>query len=143
MDLKTLLNEITKTAINQKVINYAAAGTDIYQLNARKIDAYPVLFVSPTGNHLVEQNTTTFEITLYYFDRLLEDNSNDIDIYSASIEQIKNLVRWIADIENVVSVADGYNITNFNETESFNDRIAGSYTTIQIEVINDTICGVL
>lgn len=143
MDLRTLLNEITKTAINQKVINYAAAGTDIYQLNARKIDAYPVLFVSPTGNHLVEKNTTTFEITLYYFDRLLEDNSNDIDIYSTSVEQLKNLIIWIADIEGIVEIQDGYNITNFSEVETFNDRIAGSYTTIQIEVINDTICGVL
>lgn len=142
MNLKTLLDQISKTAINQKCVNYACAGTDIFQLNARKIDAYPVIFSSPTGNHLVERNTTTFEITIYYFDRLLEDNSNDIDIYSTSVEQLKNLILWIADIEGVVEVAEEFNITNFSETESFNDRIAGSYTTIQISVANDTICGV-
>lgn len=143
MDLKTLLNEIAKIAIAQKVINYACAGTDIFQLNGRKIDAYPVLFSSPTGNHLVEKNTTTFEITLYYFDRLLEDNSNDIDIYSTSVEQLKNLIIWIADIEGIVEIQDGYNITNFSEVETFNDRIAGSYAIVQISVVNDTTCGVI
>jgi len=140
MTLKYLLNEISKTAIRQKCINYAAAGSDIYQLNALRVDSYPVLFTSPTGNHTVNENTTTYEVTIYYLDRLTEDNSNDIDIQSTAIEQLKNMVRWIAVFDGVVSVSEEYQITNFIETEAFNDRIAGAYCTIEIEVLNNFTC---
>lgn len=142
MDLKTLLNEIARTAIEQKCINYSAAGADIYQLNVKKIDGYPVLFISPTGNHSVSQNSTSFQLTLYYFDRLAEDDVNDTDILSAAVEQLKNIVRHIIDIEGVIYVSETYSITNFIETQAFNDRIAGAYTTINVEVVNNTICAV-
>ncbi len=142
MDLKTLLNEIARTAIEQKCINYSAAGADIYQLNVKKIDGYPVLFISPTGNHGVSQNSTSFQLTLYYFDRLAEDDVNDTDILSAAVEQLKNIVRHIVDIEEVIYVSETYSITNFIETQAFNDRIAGAYTTINVEVVNNTICAV-
>lgn len=140
MTLKYLLNTISTTAINQKVINYSAAGSDIYQLNALRVDSYPVLFTSPTGNHIVNENTTTYELTLYYLDRLTEDNINDIDIQSVAIEQLKNMVKHIATFDGVVSVSEEYNITNFIETEAFDDRLGGAFCTIQIEVLNSFIC---
>ena len=140
MTLKYLLNQISTTAINQKCIHYAAAGSDIYQLNALRVDSYPVLFTSPTGNHNINENTTTYSLTLYYLDRLTEDNSNDIDIQSAAIEQLKNMVRWIAVLNGVVSVSDEYEITNFIETDAFDDRLAGGYCTIDVEVLNNFIC---
>lgn len=140
MTLKTLINSIAELAIQQKCINYTAGGTSIYQLNPLKIDSYPVLFLSPTGEHLVSDNYTTYEISLYYLDRLTDNSANDIDIYSASIEQLKNIIRGIADMEGVLKVADDYRITNFSDTESFDDRLAGGYTTIQITVPNNTTC---
>lgn len=140
MTLKYLLNEISRTAIRQKCINYAAAGSDIYQLNVLRVDSYPVLFISPTGNHTVNENTTTYEVTIYYLDRLTEGNFNDVDIQSVAIEQLKNMVRWIAVFDGVVSVSNEYQITNFIETEAFNDRVAGAYCTIEIEVLNAFTC---
>lgn len=140
MTLKYLLNIISRRSISQKCINYAAAGSDIYQLNALRVDSYPVLYVSPTGNHMVSENTTTYELTLYYLDRLTEDNTNDIDIQSAGIEQLKNIVLTIGEIDGVVRVSEAYSITNFIETEAFNDRLAGAYTTIQVEVLNNFVC---
>lgn len=140
MTLKTLIDNIAKLAIEQKCINFSMAGTSIYQLNPQKVNAYPVLFQSPTGEHLVSDNYTTYEISLYYLDRLTDDSANDIDIYSASIEQLKNIIRGIADMEGVLKVADDYRITNFSDTESFDDRLAGAYCTIQITVPNNTTC---
>lgn len=140
MTLKYLLNIISRRAINQKCINYASAGSDIYQLNALRVDSYPVLYVSPTGNHMVSENTTTYELTLYYLDRLTEDNINDIDIQSAAIEQLKNIVLTIGEIDGVVRVSESYSITNFIETEAFSDRLAGAYCTIQVEVLNNFVC---
>lgn len=140
MTLKTLIEKIAKLAIEQKCINFSMAGTSIYQLNPQKVDAYPVLFQSPTGDHLVNDNTTTYQISLYYLDRLTSDAINDIAIYSAAIENIKNLVRGIAEIEGVVKVYDDYRITNFNDTESFDDALAGAFTTIDVVTLNNEIC---
>lgn len=140
MTLKYLLNIISRRAINQKCINYASAGSDIYQLNVVRIEDYPVLFTSPTGNHMVSENTTIYELTLYYLDRLTEDNLNDIDIQSVAIEQLKNIVLTIGQIDGVVRVSEAYSITNFIETEAFNDRLAGGYCTIQVEVLNNFVC---
>ena len=132
--------KIGTLAKEQKCVNYSAYGTSLYQLNPKNIENYPVLFASPTGEHLIEQNTVTYSITLYYFDRLLEDYSNDIDIYSAGISQLQNIVNGIGKIEGVLKVEEGYQITNFADTESFNDSLCGAYTTIQIQVVNDEIC---
>lgn len=140
MTLKQLIDAIAKLAIDQKCIQYSAAGTSIYQLNPKSVDAYPVLFLSPTGNHLVMNNYTTFEITLYYLDRLTEDSINDIVIFSAAIEQLKNIIRGIETLEGVMKVEEGYRITNFSDTESFNDRLAGGFCTIEVTVKNEDIC---
>ena len=140
MTLKNLTDNISILAKNEKIINYSAAGTSIYQLNPKQIDSYPVLFQSPTGEHLVNDNTTTYEITLYYLDRLTEDNINDIDIYSAAIEELKHIVRGIETIDGVLKVADGYRITNFADTESFDDRLAGAFCTIDVTTKNNEVC---
>lgn len=140
MTLQKLLYEIAQLAIAQKAVNYTAAGADINTLNTGTIDSWPVLFTSPTGSHTVTDNTTKYTITLYYLERLLNDNSNDVDIMSVAIEQLKNITNGIKEIDGVVGIDDNYNITNFIETEAFNDRCAGAYCTIYVTVINDTIC---
>lgn len=140
MTLQTLLYHISDVAISQTLINFTAAGTDIYSLNGMTVKDWPVLFISPTGSHTVKDNTTEFSLTFYYLDRLLTDSSNDLDILSVSIEQLKSILRLVAKIDGVVTVDSEYQITNFTETESFNDRVAGSYATVVVEVLNDTIC---
>lgn len=141
MTLENILYAITGLGIKQKVINYAAAGADIYAaLNDKTIRDYPILFVSPTGNHTVGENTTVYSITLYYLDRLLDDSSNDVGIMSTAIEQLKNMVKWIKSLGGVVDVEDNYEVRHFTDTESFNDRVAGAWATIRIETLNAYIC---
>lgn len=140
MTLKNLLVEISNLAIREKIINSAMAGTSLYTINPKNIEGYPVLFSSPTGNHTVEQYTTTYSLSLFYFDRLSEGDENDIDIYSAAIEQLQNLILKIAKIDGVVKVRDGYTITNFNDTESFDDRLCGAYATIDVVTDNKFTC---
>lgn len=140
MTLKKLLNAIGNMAIQQKCCHYSACGTSIAGLNPLSIDDYPVLFSSPTGSHRVLENTTTYEITLYWIDRLLQDNTNDIDIFSTSIEQLKNIIIGIRELDEVVGVDYNYIIRNFTDTEAMNDRVAGAYATVEITVMNDTLC---
>ena len=140
MNLRILLKEIGELAKEQKLVGFSAAGTSLDQINGMEIAWYPVLFNSPTGSHMVYQNTTTYDITLYYLDRLLEDYSNDIDIYSSAIENLKNIINGIKDIPGVVQVNDGYTIRNFTNTEKMNDRLAGAYAQVRVQVVNDTVC---
>ena len=140
MNLKTLLTEIGEMGKAQKLINFSAAGTSLDQINGMAIDWYPMLFSSPTGNHTVLENTTTYEITLYYLDRLLPDYSNDIDIFSSAIENLKNLVNGIRLIPGLVEVMNNYSIRNFASTEKMNDSLAGAYAVIRVKVENKAVC---
>lgn len=140
MNLRILLKSIGELAESQKLVNFSAAGTSMEQLNGMEIKWYPCLFSSPTGSHTVMQNTTRYEITLYYIDRLLGDYSNDIDIFSSSIENLKNIIRGITEIPGVAEVEDNYVVRNFANTEKMNDSLGGAYATIRITCINDTIC---
>ena len=140
MTLKNLLINISNLAIREKIINSAMAGTSLYSINPKNIEGYPVLFSSPTGDHLVEEYTTTFNITLFYFDRLSEGDENDIDIYSSAVEQLKSLINKIGDIEGVLKIEDGFRITNFSDSETFDDRLAGAYATIDVVTDNKFLC---
>ena len=140
MSLKELLLKIGQIAIHQKCCGFSAAGTSLYELNPMTINEYPFVFTSPTGNHRVYENYTEYDISIYWVDRLLQDYSNDVDVFSNSIEQIKNLVNWIRDIDDVVDVSSDYTIRNFAETEKMNDRTAGAYANIRVTVANNTIC---
>lgn len=140
MTLQKLINEIAIRAIKQKIVNSSGAGSDVYLLNGMTIKDYPILYTSPTGSHSVTKNTTEFSITLYYLDRLLNDSSNELDVLSTAVEELKNIVLNIEKIPGVVGVSDEYQITNFTETEAMNDRVAGAYTQLMVEVKNETIC---
>lgn len=142
MTLQKLLIDIGQIGIAEKIINFSCAGGSIYELNSLNIRNYPLLYASPTGSHTVEESTTTYEITLFYLDRLLEDSSNDINIYSTAVEAIKNLVNKIRKIDGVLDVDDNYRVVLFTETERLSDRCSGAYATIQIITSNLTPCGI-
>lgn len=140
MTLKDATTAISALAKQQKIINYAAAGADVTELNFNTVDSYPALFIAPTGSHTVKKDTTIYRITIFYLDRLLNDNQNMMDILSVSVEQLKNIVKGINLIEGVVNVDFNYEITNFTETEAMNDKVAGGYANIDMELVNDTTC---
>lgn len=142
MTLQSLLYAISEYGIHRKIINYSAAGASIYELIAKEIKDYPILFASPTGTHSVGRNTTKYTITLYYIDRLMTDSSNDIDVFSAAIEGLKNIIIGIDNLDGVVAVGEEYTIQNFTDTEVLNDRCGGAFATLEITILNDTICAV-
>lgn len=142
MTLLTLTAAIQELALNQKVINFSQAGTDVYALNTQTIKDYPAAFITPVGNQRVEENVTHYNLVIYYFDRLLNDSSNEMDILSVAIEQLKNLAIWIKDIAGVADVDWNYNIMPFTDTENFSDRLAGAYMTLEITAVNETVCAI-
>ena len=135
-----LITTIAKYGIGKKIINFSAAGSSIYEINEITIDSYPILFASPTGTHTVEKDTTRYEITLYYLDRLLGDSSNEMDALSTGVEALKNIIWGIGQLDGIVSVSESLDIRNVTETEVFNDRLAGAYCTFEVVVLNAYTC---
>lgn len=143
MTLNSLLNSIAIIGLNDKLVNWAGGGPSVYQAaNALTVKDYPFLFCSPTGTHRVEENWTTYNVTIFYVSRLLEDNSNEMDIQSTAVEVIKNIVKKIQNTDGVISVSDEYTINVFVEYEKFADRTTGAFATLEISIANDTTCTV-
>ena len=139
MTLFQLCKELGEMAKAQELVNFSAAGASLGEINPLNVDWYPLFYIIPSGTHTVLENTTRFDLTLYYVDRLLEDNSNTIDIFSSSVENLKNILIGAKDIPGVVEVEDAYTIRNFMP-EKLNDRLAGAYANVRITVVNDDIC---
>lgn len=139
MNLFELCRELGEMAKAQELVNFSAAGSSLGEINPLTVDSYPMFFIIPAGTHTVQQDTTKFDLTLYYIDRLLEDNTNTIDIFSSSIENLKNILIGTRSIPGVVDVENVYTIRNFMP-EKLNDRLAGAYANVKITVSNDSVC---
>lgn len=142
MTLEGLLYAIGQIGINDRMINFAGAGGSIYEINDLTVRDYPLLYVSPTGTHRAGENYTTYQLTLFYIDRLLEDNSNGVAIHSTAVEVLKNLIRKARQLEGVVEISEEYTITLFTETEKMKDRCNGAYAQADFTILNDTTCAI-
>ena len=92
MNLLELCKNLGEMAKAQELVNYSAAGSSLGEIHPLQLDWYPLFFIIPSGTHTVYDDTTRYDLTLYYVDRLLEDNSNTIDIFSSAIENLKNIL---------------------------------------------------
>lgn len=140
MTLQGLLTGIGQIGINDRMINFAGAGGSIYELNDLDIRNYPILYVSPTGTHRISDNYTTYELSIFYIDRLADDSSNAVDIHSTAIEVLKNIIRKASLLDGVVGISEEYTIQLFTETEKMKDRCNGAYATVSFTIINDSAC---
>lgn len=139
MTLEYLIQVLCDLAIKHSLVNWTSAGPSVYALNPVEIKDYPLFFISPTERIDVKKNTTQYGLTIYYIDRLLEDNSNEIQIYSVAADTITNFLRQISELEGVVEVSDP-SIRLFTQSEKMQDRVAGGYTTVNITVLNNNNC---
>lgn len=139
MTLELLLNIICDLGIKRNLVNYSAAGSSVYSLNTLTIDSYPVLFVSPTGSIVTRKNFTDYGLSLFFIERLLEDNANDTRTYSIANDTLVNLVRQLRQLTGIVEVSEP-SVRLFND-ERLNDRCCGAYAEITVTVLNDAECG--
>lgn len=139
MTLFELMKQIGEMGKAQGLIKYSGGGASLGEINPLQVNYYPLFFIIPSGTHTVKDDTTRYDLTLYYIDRLLEDNSNTIDIFSSSIENLKNILIGAREIPGVADVEDTYTIRNFMP-EKLNDRVAGAYAQVRITCENETVC---
>lgn len=140
MTLEQLEYNIGQIALKNNLVNAYYAGGSLYEINAEVVNEYPIIFITPAGDHTVKENTTRYSLTIYYADRLWDDDRNETDICSAAIETLKNLLRQIGYLDWVAYVQEEPVIRLFTETEKMNDRLAGAYMQVWVEVLNASTC---
>jgi len=131
-DSINLLEKIIKAVPN--------AGTvflnDIYQLNQMQEVNYPAYCITQQ-QHTQTDDIMSFNFTLFYVDRLKDDETNRIDVQSTAISVLKQIIDTLP-TQNVLVNSD-VTYTTFNER--FNDKCAGAYANISI-MYNADECGV-
>ena len=132
---------ISELALRHNLVNSAFSGPSIYQINPEVVKEYPFIFISPTGTHVIKENVTRYSFSIFYVDRLLDDSSNENAIFSVAIEVLKNLHRQLRELDFVTDIQEEVNVRLFGESEKMNDRCAGGYMEIWLEVLNAAACG--
>lgn len=139
MSLELLIQVLCEFGLKRNLVNWASAGPSIYAINPEEIKNYPFLFISPTERIQVGKNTTEYGLTIYYADRLLDDSSNETQIFSMGAETLTNFLRQIENLEGIVEVSDP-SIRLFTNSEKMQDRLSGAYTVVTITVLNSANC---
>lgn len=132
MTLKETIKKFLNIAQKQPNIGYTGEG-DIYTLNSLPNINYSVFFVTQQ-QHQQSEDTITYNLILYYIDRLTETEDNMLDIHSNGIILLGNIINTFIN-ENDADIS--YDITYQTFTHRFSDACAGVYANVKIEVANN------
>ena len=110
---------------------------DIFRLNSLPDARYGV-FAWTQQQHSVPEDADRLRFTfnLFYIDRLLEDESNQIEVQSTAVSVLSNILRTLPEY-GVFQGGDAV-IRTFNQR--FADLCAGAFATVTLEVGVDTRC---
>ena len=137
MTLYELVRHVESIASLQPPINMIVEN-DIDKLNAIADAQYGVFsFVKGQHTTSADSDWITYAFTLYYIDRLTEDNSNMLDIQSAGVQTLDNILRSLSQaIEGII--IGNYSFQPF--IHSFADKCAGVYVSVNIQALRDSRC---
>ncbi|MBO5809629.1 MAG: hypothetical protein J6R32_02255 [Bacteroidales bacterium] len=138
MTLKTIIDLILEVAGNRPNIKTVREG-NVYDLNDIPDVEYGVFYVTQ-GTHSFSQETITYNLNLFYIDRLTPNLDNRLQIQSDGITEIQNILLLFAETYDV-EIEYNANVTAFNQR--FADDCAGVFVTVQITDVNDFgVCGI-
>lgn len=110
---------------------------DIFRLNTLPDVTYPVLGWTQGQHRLTAENGLLyFSLTVFYVDRLLADKSNELEIQSAGVAVLTDLVHYLED--RGAFVYGDITLTPFNQR--FTDECAGVYASITFELPAEVLC---
>lgn len=135
MTLKEAIKVIELVASQQPSVNMIVEN-DVFRLNA-KPDARYGVFAWLQGQHSasVDSNTISLQFTFFYVDRLTGDKGNQIEVQSAGIQTLDNILRRLDDLGMWVS---RYTFQTFNQR--FVDECAGVFTNVTIDIPISSVC---
>lgn len=138
MTLYEVITDILNIAKQQPNINHTGEG-DIYSLNSLPNIDYNVFWVTQS-NHTQGENTVTYNLVLYYIDRLLPDASNRLQIQSQGMLALNNIINIYNQMNPDIQIEYDINYTTF--THRFTDDCAGVFANVTITTDNEIgTCG--
>lgn len=124
-----ILNNLIKGISEQIPLVQSYYTTSPYESwNVEEVKYGSVSFVITRVN--TRETTTTFDATIYYADRLLEDNSNRDYVHSDAATVIQNIVGALNTADEYLEVSYPVGITLFEQ--DFADKLAGGYAQVSI-----------
>ena len=139
-----VVNWILEKAVTLDNVNMAREG-DIYAQNYLEGLEYPMVFVSATQPVTETESYWTYNLTLYYFDKITEEcqDRNAVDgiyIRSNGVTVLSKLVNLIRNADWVLDLWYDNSYHLFGETAVFADILLGVYTQIAIKVPKNSVC---
>ena len=136
MTLKEIVQALETIASRQPNIHHIVKSGDIYDLNDTDVDY--AAFCVTQQQHSANSESITFNLTLFYVDRLTDSKDNKLDIQSHAIETLRNILLTFEE-ENYYGVE--YTSTMYTTfTQRFLSECAGAYATITVSVPNEGGC---
>lgn len=132
MTLFELINKLKNIAISKPNINYAGDG-DVYSLNSLPNIDYSVFFITQ-NQHSIYQDTITYNLNLFYIDRISDSEDNTLNIQSDGMLQLTNIINTLVFTEDVDVEGD---ITFVPFIQRFADQCAGVYCTVRFVCENN------
>lgn len=132
MTLYKIVNDILDIAKRQHNINYVCEG-DVYALNTKSNIDYGVFYITQSS-HSISEDTVSYNLTLYYIDRLLNDGSNTLQVQSQGMLVLNNIINEYSQTADVEIQYD-INFTTF--THRFTDNCAGVFCNVKIITNNE------
>lgn len=128
MNITNLLDTIVDIAKEVKTVRSALKGDVYTKWNAGEIKY--ASFVVSVRSVVRNNNMRTYNLVLYYGDRMIQDGSNRESIWDDASNTIQSVINKV---ENYLGcdVGDDYNIILFEQ--KFLDLLAGAYAEITIQ----------
>lgn len=135
MNLAQIIQYITNVAKEHPLVKTVIEG-DVYQLNSLEVKYGVFCITQPMNNVIKDDNIKKYTFTIFYVDRLTEDESNKLVIQTDGINTIHEVFNYITTNAQTVDVSIPITFTTF--TEKFADKCAGAYANITVEVDDET-----
>lgn len=137
MTLRYTIQSLLECAREEDNVNFVGTG-DIYTLNNLPDIDYGVFYITQ-NNTLQYENYTVFSFTLFYVDRLINENDdlNRLKIQSDGIQHLTNILNRFNYTEDI---ALSYPLQFTSFAQRFADDCAGVFCSVQITADNLGIC---
>lgn len=127
-----LITELKNCALEEPNIGYAGS-KDIFELNSRPDIDYTVFYITPNA-FTVTEDTIRYSLNLYYVDRWDETENNQLQIHSAGIIALNNIINRFNNRFPDTAISYPLNCQPFYQR--FKDMCGGVFVTVTFELDN-------
>ena len=138
-----IVEQITKFVMEDPNIQIGEVHSgDIYEeLNGKEINMWPVLFISPVNYQPnYETGISTFNINMFYVDRLVEGRFNREYIWSTGFQTLDYIMFNLQNSNWFVDITSGV-IQPFVEPHKFVHDCNGNFVQVSIDIPSELCSG--